>query len=181
MSLVFAEKALRVPCQEVTDPLGAGLQVADRLQAALIKYNGIGLAANQLGFNERVCIVSTPREEDDTTYHVTTVFINPVVTHRKGPILFEGEGCLSFPDKIVETVRYAEVEVKDALQPEGRLLRGLDAVVALHEIDHLFGITMFDRRVKTIGPNGRCPCESGRKFKKCCLPHLKKWDATSNP
>ncbi|HDY89503.1 MAG TPA: hypothetical protein ENH82_15495, partial [bacterium] len=29
------------------------------------------------------------------------------------------------------------------------------------------------RRGKKVGRNDKCPCDSGRKFKQCCLPGIK--------
>lgn len=29
------------------------------------------------------------------------------------------------------------------------------------------------RRRKKVGRNDKCPCDSGRKFKQCCLPKIK--------
>ena len=59
---------------------------------------------------------------------------------------------------------------------ENRDLRTLEAVCVQHEIDHLNGIVCMDRKVnitivadKKIGRNEPCPCESGKKYKKCCL------------
>ena len=61
-------------------------------------------------------------------------------------------------------------------QVENRDLRTLEAVCVQHEIDHLNGIVCMDRKVnitivadKKIGRNEPCPCESGKKYKKCCL------------
>ena len=55
-------------------------------------------------------------------------------------------------------------------------LRLLEAVCVQHEIDHLNGVVCMDRKVNTtivadkkIGRNEPCPCESGKKYKKCCL------------
>ena len=59
---------------------------------------------------------------------------------------------------------------------EDQELRTLEAVCVQHEIDHLNGIVCMDRKVNTtivvdkkIGRNEPCPCESGKKYKKCCL------------
>ena len=53
--------------------------------------------------------------------------------------------------------------------------RLLEAVCVQHEIDHLMGKTIHDRKIDTtirnekkIGRNEPCHCGSGKKYKKCC-------------
>ena len=56
-------------------------------------------------------------------------------------------------------------------------LRLLETICVQHEIDHLNGLTIFDREdkpqpiisKKAVGRNEPCPCGSGKKFKKCCI------------
>jgi peptide deformylase len=42
------------------------------------------------------------------------------------------------------------------------------SVAIQHEISHLYGLTMYDFIPQSIGRNECCPCDSGRKNKKCC-------------
>ncbi len=52
----------------------------------------------------------------------------------------------------------------------------LECIAVQHEVDHLEGILMFDREWeykpvkvgKKVKPNEKCPCGSGKKYKKCC-------------
>ncbi len=53
--------------------------------------------------------------------------------------------------------------------------RILEAVCIQHEIDHLNGMTIHDRKIATTiraekkpGRNEPCTCGSGKKYKKCC-------------
>jgi uncharacterized protein YecA (UPF0149 family) len=53
--------------------------------------------------------------------------------------------------------------------------RLLEAICVQHEIDHLNGMTIHDRKIVTTirvekkpGRNEPCPCQSGKKYKKCC-------------
>lgn len=169
--LVQDEVALKKPCEPAS--IEEGLSLIEDLKKDLHHYDGIGLAANQIGSNKRVCVIKAPRKtEEGKTYYVQRGFINPTIKSKKTPILFGDEGCLSFPGRIIETVRYREITVHDDLNGETHLT-DIDAVIAFHEIDHLDGMTMFERRPKDIGPNGSCPCDSGRKFKKCCMLQCK--------
>ena len=104
--------------------------------------NGVGLAANQIGINRRVCVINVVRP---------IVLVNPVITGQFDKILFQ-EGCLSFPGTYIITERYTNIAVKADNHP-GVLLFDkdknlLECVCVQHEIDHLNGITMYDRQAK---------------------------------
>lgn len=166
--IVKKSEELKTPCEKTS--LEEGFKVIDLLEEILSKESGIGLAANQIGINKQVCIVRVPKDNQTFGYN----FINPQIVSKEDPIIFENEGCLSFPNSFIKTVRYNKVFVKDDLEPNGRCFEGLEAVCVTHEVEHLLGITMYENTPKSIGPNGKCKCNSGKKFKKCCLPVLKK-------
>ena len=93
------------------------------------------------------------------------------------PALFKEEGCLSFPGRVEDTTRFQEVVIINGIEPEKFVAAGLSAVVCQHELDHLNSTLFMDRKivkptpvvVKTkVGPNNPCPCNSGKKYKKCC-------------
>lgn len=175
MNIVKNREALSVACETIDDIDGEGQDIADKLFEVLNEQPGIGLAANQIGINKRVCVISVPEKDEETGEEDwwRRRFINPEIIEKKDPFLFTKEGCLSFPNKIIHTMRFYEVVVKCSLNYDGIRLKGLEAVVAQHEIDHTNGIVMYQRRPKDIGVNSTCPCDSGRKFKKCCMKKLK--------
>lgn len=102
----------------------------------MIEFDGVGLAAPQIGLNIQVAIVDI----DDETG--TIELINPVVVETAGNQK-DVEGCLSFPGLYGEVTRPVTVTVKAQdrkgkfykLEAEGFLARAI-----LHEIDHLNGI-----------------------------------------
>lgn len=168
---------LRKPCEHV-NTIEEGLEIIDKLQASLDGENGIGLAANQIGINKRVCIIRVPVVDDEGNTHIFgSNFINPIITNLKEPVLFPNEGCLSFPNVFVKTLRYNLVTVVDMLEPEGRTFQGLQAIVAQHETAHLNNKTMYDSQHKRISLGGPCPCGSKKTFKKCCKPLAKDFKA----
>ena len=121
---------------------------------------GIGLAANQIGIDAKVCIIRTKNKID---------LINPKIIEKYDLSLFKNEGCLSFKNQWITTARYNEIVVKDLLHPAGIICVGIDAVVVQHEVGHLYGEVMFDYQIqKPSGPNMPCWCDSGKKYKKCC-------------
>jgi len=127
------------------------------------KTPGVGLAANQIGIDAKVCIIRTNSKID---------LVNPVIVEQYDLMEFEREGCLSFPGKYILTKRYNEILVKDLWQPAGLILVGMDAVVAQHEIGHLYGKTMFEYQIERPQVNSVCWCGSGRKYKKCHMNKL---------
>ena len=105
------------------------------------KYNGVGLAAVQVGVLKRVIVIDL--YDDKGIYKL----INPVIVKEKGDQECE-EGCLSFPNKYAQVVRPMEVTV-EALDENGKKVRvkgkGLLAQALSHEIDHLNGVLFVDK------------------------------------
>lgn len=107
----------------------------------LHQYNGVGLAAVQVGVLKRVIVIDTyePGEQ--------FVLINPEIVKTKGEQTVE-EGCLSFPNKFGKIVRPAEVTVK-ALNEKGEKIKivakELLAQAICHEVDHLNGELFIDK------------------------------------
>ena len=109
--------------------------------------NGIGLAANQIGINKRVCVINVKEP---------LVLINPKIVEKSKEQFVFAEGCLSFPDSKIKTARHQDIVV-EADNHKGRLYfsanskdinDAFECVCVQHEIDHLDGITMFDREFK---------------------------------
>ena len=104
------------------------------------KYDGVGLAAVQVGILKRVLVIDL---YDDNPI---VKLINPVIIKTKGKQKVE-EGCLSFPNKYVQVERPNEVTV-EGLDENGKKVRihgkGLLAQALLHEIDHLNGVILTD-------------------------------------
>ena len=110
--------------------------------------NGIGLAANQIGINKRVCVINVKEP---------LVLINPKIVEKSKEQFIFPEGCLSFPDDKIKTKRYQDIVVEADNLP-GRLSfsanskdinDAFECVCVQHEIDHLDGITMFEREFKS--------------------------------
>lgn len=154
------------------------LGVYDKLKHVLQREKGLGLSAVQIGIPIRMFIMKL------NNGNLLTV-INPEITNQYEKKTFIKEGCLSFPNKRVNTLRYnythAEYTDLDGIRKKA-ILTGLESVIFQHECDHLNGVLFFDRRGlvssttavntssrKKIGRNTPCPCGSGKKYKRCCL------------
>ena len=153
---VINEKLKEVSVEE-------GLEIATELFQILNKRgDGIGLAANQVGINAQVAVLNV-REP--------IILINPKVEEAWDEVDFY-EGCLSYPEKGIHTKRYKNIIVKSAHLESGMYFSGtesskdtkgswetaakndqqdrlLEAVCVQHEIDHLMGKTIHDRKIDT--------------------------------
>lgn len=107
------------------------------------KYNGVGLAAVQVGVLKRILVIDL--YDDNGIYKL----INPVIVKEKGEQECE-EGCLSFPNKYAQVIRPMEIVV-EGLDENGKKIKvkgkGLLAQALSHEIDHLNGIVFTDKMI----------------------------------
>ena len=170
--IITEETKLRLMCEEVKT-VEEGEKIGVQLLKELTEStNGIGLAANQIGINKRVCVINVKEP---------LVLINPRIVEKSEEQFVFAEGCLSFPGKHVKTGRHTSVIV-EADNHEGKLSFSADSedmndafecACVQHEIDHLDGITMFERSVtpqpirvpKKIGRNERVIITDGKETK----------------
>jgi peptide deformylase len=132
------------PCLSIKEGVDIGRYLLD-----ILKYSksGVGLAANQVGIDSRVCVINVT---------IPFILINPVITSKFEKIRFR-EGCLSFPGDYITTERFAHVSIYDDRNKVSYFTRDkslLESVCVQHEIDHLNGITMHDRRIITTEQQG---------------------------
>ena len=114
------------------------------LKENMFHYEGIGLSANQIGISERVFIMMLNIETEETI----TCF-NPRIIKRYDDNVWCEEGCLSFPDEIINVQRPDRIVIKyeDEDKKDHKIkLSGMAARVFLHEFDHLEGIVFTERQ-----------------------------------
>ena len=114
------------------------------LKENMIHYEGVGLSANQIGISERVFVMILHMETEE----IITCF-NPRIIKRYEDDVWCEEGCLSFPDEIINIQRPNRIVVKyeDENKKDHKIkLQGLAAGVFLHEFDHLEGIVFTERQ-----------------------------------
>lgn len=137
----LGEESLRqksVPVPEVNDEIK---QLAQDMFETMIAYEGVGLAAPQIGKNIRMFVLIA---DDD----VRRVFINPQIIKTSSEVSDYDEGCLSIP-QVYETISRPVAVTVQALNEKGRPFTldadGLLARIIQHEYDHLDGILYIDR------------------------------------
>lgn len=122
--------------------------IDDRLQTliddmieTMHEYNGVGLAAVQVGILKRVFVVDLYDDKGPI------VFINPIIIKTKGEHEVE-EGCLSFPKQFAKVKRPEEV-VAEYTDRTGKRMqvkaKDLLAQAICHENDHLNGEVFMDK------------------------------------
>ena len=127
------------PCSEDLDRR----EMSRILKENMIHYEGVGLSANQIGINERVFVMILHMETEE----IITCFNPRIIKRYEDDVWFE-EGCLSFPDEIINIQRPNRIVVKyeDEDKKDHKIkLDGLAARVFLHEFDHLEGIVFTER------------------------------------
>ena len=115
----------------------------------MYEHRGIGLAATQVDLPYRLFIINL--ESDPAKRDQEFVFINPVLSNRKGMAEAE-EGCLSLPTLYADVKRPERVTVNAYTlggQELNMELSGLFARAVQHEVDHLDGILFIDRLTPT--------------------------------
>ena len=115
----------------------------DDMIETMHKFNGVGLAAVQVGVLKRVIVIDL---YDDNG---PIAMINPVIIKTKGAEEME-EGCLSFPNKFAKVVRPTEV-VAEYINREGKSekvkAKDLFAQAIAHEVDHLNGELFVEKMI----------------------------------
>jgi peptide deformylase len=155
--LTYGDPVLRAPATNVPAVTAEIRRLAEDMLAAMYAHNGAGLAAQQIGRMERLCVIDvSQREAADKTpaaappenpdIPMPLVLINPRIASLEGQQR-GSEGCLSFPEIFVDVTRAAEVTVTYTdLRGHERTLtgRGLLARAIQHELDHLNGVLLVD-------------------------------------
>ena len=140
---LYGDEILRKTSREVEEVTDKIRELLDDMVETMHKYNGVGLAAPQVGILKRVIVIDLYDGEEPLQ------LVNPKIIKAKGKQEVE-EGCLSFPNEYAKMVRPKEVTV-EALDRDGKkvIITGKDllAQALAHEIDHLNGILFVDNMI----------------------------------
>jgi len=113
----------------------------------MIHSRGMGLAANQLGITKRFFAIG---HESFDVFKKPAIIYNPVLVSADKENEVAQEGCLSFPEVLLQVERPRTVMVRYQNREQDYLLsrlEGMEARCFQHELDHLDGIT-FNQRTK---------------------------------
>lgn len=114
--------------------------LADEMFDFMVQENGVGLAAPQIGLSRRIFVIGINQKK--------SAYFNPEITESSQTQVEFNEGCLSFKGDQCKILRPVEISVRyqdHQGQWHQESFDGLWARVFQHELDHLDGITMWDR------------------------------------
>lgn len=149
--VVYPDKRLKLISKKVEAFNNALHDLLDDMYETMCAKSGVGLAAIQIGVDQRVLIINVPLEDEDGEHDQpkknTLEMINPLIVEKDGTEKFQ-EGCLSVPGiyEEVERAKHVRVEYfdrngnKHEIEDDGFL-----AVAMQHEIDHLDGKVFIEK------------------------------------
>ena len=148
--VTYPNKILRTKLNKIQNFKDPQLpKIIKEMKKAMIKYDGIGLAANQVGLNMRLIVINSEKGPQ--------IFINPQIKSKSLLKQKFDEGCLSFPDisGFISRPKKITLEYQDQNGNKKKLkVKQLMATVFQHEMDHINGIVFTDKIKKfTAGEN----------------------------
>ena len=157
------------PAAIATPQLQANIDcLIDTMRAA----NGAGIAANQVGIDQRIFVAEVRGNNPRYPYKPAiplTVLVNPRIEPLSDATFQNYEGCLSVPNMRGEVTRHLEIAVH-GLDREGKAVsfevRGYSAGTWQHEADHLDGL-LFPHRVSD--PRTFCSWASFTEFRQAAF------------
>lgn len=146
----YGQPVLRQVAEEIDSSYPQLDQVIADMRDTLVKSEGIGLAAPQVGLSIRLVIIDlTPLAEEMPEYkdYVHT-FINPYIEeYDETETDVSEEGCLSIPgihESVRRPTRIRVTYLDEQFQPHDEWVGGYLARVMQHEFDHLDGVVFTD-------------------------------------
>ena len=134
---------LRGPTENLDFPLSEENKIIIKnMINFMYQERGIGLAANQVGYNRKIFVMDVSNEKNNPQ-----VFINPVVTAKNNIKMKDKEGCLSCPGKEVKVNRSLSINLKwmcEHGKEQHKTFYHLPGRVVQHEMDHLNGKLIID-------------------------------------
>ena len=139
--VLYPDEGLRQTCRLVEQMTDQHAHLVDEMLYTMYQAPGIGLAAPQIGVQERLIVLDVSDQQDQPL-----ALINPEITQSDGEILYE-EGCLSLPGVYAKVKRPRHIWV-EGIDRDGQAVTfeasDLLAVCIQHEIDHLNGTLFVD-------------------------------------
>ncbi len=148
---IYGHPVLRKEAKDI-DPSYPNLkELIDNMFETMYNADGIGLAAPQVGLDDRIFVIDlSPLEDEENPQYkgFKKAFINAHIISRSGNIASTEEGCLSIPGINESVPREDEIEIEyldENLMPHKEIFTGFTARVIQHEYDHIDGILFIDR------------------------------------
>lgn len=140
----YPEKVLRQKAKPVDKITREIFDIAEAMTATMLDNDGVGLAANQVGYLLNIFTINLKPFADKPE---PIVFINPKIIRLAESEEVDEEGCLSFPGLFLHIPRFNNIVLHyQNLYNEKIIIeaKGLVARAIQHEYDHLNGILFID-------------------------------------
>ena len=141
---IYGDPVLRRKAEEVAEFDGSLAELLEDMAETMVREDGVGLAAPQVGVSTRVIVVNDDPRNPDTLMQI----VNPVITPVGDETESVEEGCLSVPGIRGRVTRPAALHMSWQDEKGGRHETDADGLLARiiqHEIDHLDGVLFVDR------------------------------------
>lgn len=142
--VTYPQATLRKMSEPITEISQDIRDLIRDMRETMYSSRGIGLAAPQVGVNQKVIVVDVAIYQPEQK---PFALINPEIVSGEGEVE-STEGCLSVPD-VLETIKRKEKVTVRGLNEEGEQVEieatGMLAICLQHEIDHLNGTTIVER------------------------------------
>ncbi|MEA4862897.1 MAG: peptide deformylase [Victivallaceae bacterium] len=153
---------LRKPADPVSATDESLRDLAKLMVETMIRFNGIGLAAPQIGRSLRMVVLNVPHGEpggaplspgeEAMLPAMPMAILNPEIIESSAETARREEGCLSVPGIWAEVERPRKIRFRATLLSGNTIEYECDGMLARclqHEIDHLNGVVFIDRLDKT--------------------------------
>ncbi|MEW6508582.1 MAG: peptide deformylase [Bacteroidota bacterium] len=164
---VYGDKILRQKTQPVSSVSDELIVKIKNMIDTMHNARGVGLAANQVGFNKSLFVVDL-KGVDGYEKFKPMIFINPELLLQSDEKVVIEEGCLSLPNLRAEVERSKMVKIRYLNTDEQLMELEADdflARVILHEYDHLIGKMIPDRVNKEMKAQLQAELKSIKKRK----------------
>ena len=139
MKIVTDKKILRIKSELVSKDENIDELVAKLKQANSETKNGCGVASVQIGIHKRIAWLEVDGQE--------IVLVNPEILKKSEKLIVEIESCLSIPVLKIPVRRFESIQVLvNEFTDEVKIVNGFIARVIQHEIDHMNGILIIDKK-----------------------------------
>lgn len=147
---IYGHPVLRKETQDIDASYPNLKELIDNMYETMYNADGVGLAAPQVGLEDRVFVIdlSPLADEESPQYEgLKKTFINARIINRSGEVTSIEEGCLSIPGINESVPRHDEIEIEyldENLEPHTEIFTGFTARVIQHEYDHIEGVLFID-------------------------------------
>lgn len=148
---VYGQPILRKVAKDIAPATYTNLQeLINNMFETMYHADGVGLAAPQVGLNDRIFVVdlSVMGDEVPEMKGFKKTFINPHIIERTGDLKEVEEGCLSIPgihEKVPREERIRIQYIDENLESHDEEYVGFTARCIQHEYDHLDGVMFVDK------------------------------------